>query len=132
MSTYKPNSVQITIDPAAKTPVPNGVFDAASRLLEFSVDGDGEVELADFDLKGIWLPTPAGEPAAAALCIGPDFPFPSTRIIGPGETATLLTFERNRFDIERVYRVTVRPSGGAEYEPEGEHSPPRMVVPRKR
>ncbi len=127
-----PGFVVITIDPAEKLPVPNGVFDPLTRELVFSVIGEGAVEISDFDLKGIWLPDSPDGSIDRAQFIGDDFPYPGSRRITAGESARLLTFERNIFDIERVYRVTVRPDDGDAYEPEGEHSPPRMVVPRKR
>ena len=133
MSANKPTPgyVEITIDSVEMPAIPNGAFDD-SRELAFVVTGDGEIVVSDFDIHGIWIPATSRGPEDTAQFIGDDFPFPGSRTIKAGETARLLTLERNRIDIERVYSVTVRPSVGAEYIPEGEHSPPRMVVPRKR
>ncbi len=126
-----PKEVLIEIDPISTPKITNGVFDQDTRELRFTVVGDGEVEIFDFDIKGIWLPDDPETFIDRTQFVAPDFPSPLSRTIMGGGSARLLTFERNRFDIERVFSVRVT-CNESTYEPEGEHSPPRMVVPRKR
>ncbi len=127
-----PNRVYITIDGASQPPVENGIFDPLNRQLEFVVDGDGEVEIFDIDLDGFWLPGINERTIDLLQFTDPGFPGVLDKTIGGGNNARILTLEKNRFDIEREYRVKVTCADGTEYYPDGEHSPPRMVVPRKR
>ncbi len=127
-----PNRVYITIDCENQPPIADGVFDPLNRQIEFIVSGDGEVEILDIDLDGFWLPGTRERSIDILQFTDSGFPSVLDKTIGGGDNARILTLEKNRFDIERNYRVKVTCSDGTEYYPDGEHSPPRMVVPRKR
>ena len=124
--------VHITIDCENRPPIMTGVFGEFDRQLEFIVEGDGTAELDAVDVDGFWMPGSAGVKVDLADQFNDqNFPFARDITIAGGESATLMTFERNPFEIEREYRVRVTCADGNVYEADGEHSPPRMRVPRR-